>query len=572
MDLPYRRPIGRPKVYLTEEERQEARKRSIRDSVRRFRRKKKEEKSTSTTPDVIAEDVVRIHAGGEDELALTIPLLCMSYSPSPGISITTSGASHKECHMLTYFQSVVLYDLRGYIASDFWDRALLQAVHQESAVYHAVLALASIHSALIGGPIDDLTIAPQRAIDKGSTQKALTVRSRQFTRYTCGMPTTAPEDEDDNDNSVGKIMYSLTPTWTRFGLHQCNRAIRELLDKVSRSHSQKLTKPGSLTTRETILICCILFICIETVLNNQNMVLMHVKHGIEILQELREPTLSDEAVLDQPDGSMTTTSASQSASIVSNSTLANVFKALYASSGAWLHFPELASLHHDDILDAPDPVDPNNVTVQHMRPFASLEEAKSALDGLTGRFLSQPTADSDPRPNPTGTSILFEGRIRKAALLAWQARLDAFVRWRYSSQVNLPLAPEESLGLWSLQCAVGVPWILSIIGHTDGIMPAKYNDKMELFVRMLQKRNVMEAQFIRSHPQRSLPKFSMDDSCISMLWHVVTNCSDSGVCEQAVRMLQCDLPRRICLWDSAGLAQLFMMWKDTIIARLRDNG
>ena len=61
----------------------------------------------------------------------------------------------------------------------------------------------------------------------------------------------------------------------RFSLEQYNKAIRQLGGRMS---------DGGSHAAETMLICCVLFICIESVRGNTDQALGHLENGLDILR------------------------------------------------------------------------------------------------------------------------------------------------------------------------------------------------------------------------------------------------------------------------------------------------
>jgi hypothetical protein len=118
--------------------------------------------------------------------------------------------------------------LSGYFDADFWNHFLLQFSHHSPAIWHSVLALSAFHE--------------QRLLSEDSARKNVDFLHR------------------------------------RYALQQYNQAINHLTGRVS---------TGQATT-EIVLVCCLLFMSIETLLGNMRGAVVHMSGGIQIVRSWKQ--------------------------------------------------------------------------------------------------------------------------------------------------------------------------------------------------------------------------------------------------------------------------------------------
>ncbi|KAH7348599.1 hypothetical protein BKA65DRAFT_500924 [Rhexocercosporidium sp. MPI-PUGE-AT-0058] len=131
----------------------------------------------------------------------------------------------QEKRAFEFFRHKTAVEMSGFFPSQFWDGLLLQASHSEPAIFHAVIALGSLHELYRDGKsavLGDISVSGKR----------------------------------------------------QFALQQSNKAIGYL------------TKPSTTCTPrsgEAILISCLLFVCLETFQGNHNGAIAHLESGLKIL-------------------------------------------------------------------------------------------------------------------------------------------------------------------------------------------------------------------------------------------------------------------------------------------------
>jgi hypothetical protein len=134
-----------------------------------------------------------------------------------------------------YLRERAIYDISGYFESEFWDRLVLQISHTEPTVRHALLALSSLCE---------------------------TYESKSINQ--------------DLNNDRDKFHL-------QFALQQYNKAVRLLADYLSTSQTQL----------DVILTSCLVFIWLEFLRDDFDAGLNHLKSGLKILDDFRQPATSE---------------------------------------------------------------------------------------------------------------------------------------------------------------------------------------------------------------------------------------------------------------------------------------
>lgn len=138
--------------------------------------------------------------------------------------------TYAEQRSFCYLRERAIYDISGYFQSEFWDRLVLQISHTEPVLRHALMALSSLCE---------------------------TYESQDL--------------KNINDTSRG-----------RFALKHYNRAVRLLGAHLSTSQPQL----------EVILTSCLVFVWLEFIRNDFHAGLNHLKGGLKILEDFRQPNKS----------------------------------------------------------------------------------------------------------------------------------------------------------------------------------------------------------------------------------------------------------------------------------------
>ncbi|KAI1106630.1 hypothetical protein F4804DRAFT_347583 [Jackrogersella minutella] len=159
------------------------------------------------------------------------------------------------------------------LGAGFWRRLVPQVGQSDAAVRHALIALGAAHqSAQLlqqdryeqqpSGAAADVGVSSR----SGSPDELLLQQNRQRMSY---ISTPPPED---NNNSYYIDQLEL------FMIQQYNLSIYHL-----QQHVQPGSSPESV---EITLICCLVFVCIETSRGNEHAALAHVVNGLQIIKAL----------------------------------------------------------------------------------------------------------------------------------------------------------------------------------------------------------------------------------------------------------------------------------------------
>ena len=163
---------------------------------------------------------------------------------SPYNISTNIAGNEEERRGFHFFRCRTVSEITGYFPSTFWTSFVLQASHFEPAIFHAMIALSSIHKDYeLNGHVYSGSI--------------------------------------DHDGQQ------------RFALQQSNKAIGYLRSHLSLAERQ---------SKEVVLIVCLLFICLETFQGNHQAAMAHLDSGMKILNSyLRQDSHStDDAVMASP--------------------------------------------------------------------------------------------------------------------------------------------------------------------------------------------------------------------------------------------------------------------------------
>ncbi|KAI0135307.1 hypothetical protein F4814DRAFT_444127 [Daldinia grandis] len=152
------------------------------------------------------------------------------------------------------------------LGASFWRRLVPQVGHSDPAVRHALIAL--------GAAYESMQLQQGRHQPEQSYQMAKTKQPAPRMSDRSGSPTEqsyvstlSPEDA-----------YQCADQLELFMIQQYNLSIY---------HLQRHVQPGSSSESvETTLICCLIFVCIETSRGNEAAALAHVANGLQIIKAL----------------------------------------------------------------------------------------------------------------------------------------------------------------------------------------------------------------------------------------------------------------------------------------------
>ena len=397
---------------------------------------------------------------------------------------STVDADAQERRVFHFFCHRTASEISGYLPSEFWDTLLLQASHTDPAILHAVVALGSLH--------EMYEEHGSRCLEDGV---ALDRR--------------------------------------HFALQQSNKAIQHLSTQLS------LSPPSG----EVILICCLLFICLETFQGDYQAALTHLNSGLRILGSLlhqdRHPTLPNE---------MSTYHDRQFV----ETTLAPLFIQLDLQASTYINTrPVNYELIADDLQAAVGPPVPGR--------FANLAEAQKSLNDQLHFMIHYEheawqklaAARSDPHHEPPDDlmAMFLEAHANhRARLETWLLTFNT-----YLTEYSVMLGSKE------LRAAI----VLKIHHITSKIvLEATLYDYETGFDELVDDfgRIVALAETLSKTPSSTAqsglkPAYYFGWGVLPSLYYTAVRCRDPTIRRKAHALLSA-APRREGVWDSLILASI----------------
>lgn len=402
-----------------------------------------------------------------------------SAKPSITIIYTDIVGQLDERRSFQHFRIRTADDLSGYFDSNFWNRLILQLSHSEPAIKHALIALGAAHESYQAGHADSL-----------------------------------------NSPSLA--------------LKQYNKAISCLKQQLL-SRSRRNT--------EVALICCVLFICFESVRGDYDAALLHLKSGIEILKNktiLADKDCSGEVPYLDPE--------------TDEDDLIELFTRLDVSASAFLDIqpPQLAMR----LSEALPYLETNT-------PFRDLVEARKYLQRLANMSirlaLSQHQYRGKPELLPVEAEI--ERRRLSSVVQQWAVKFDALLK----SPAMVDLSGRNLQGAFTLIAQQKTIYIiLEVSPHRDMRRLWSYEKDIENVVSICSW--LIRPSGTLPHPDSAspiihegrvggeAPKFTADMGVIAPLYYVAIHCPNQSIRQRALDLLK--VPRREGLWDSVLTSQI----------------
>lgn len=169
-------------------------------------------------------DGVSKPSNNEDRLTFTAPLTLSSFRPSQ-----MGWLGQRELLCLDLFRQRLIYSIVGYVARPAWKQLILQAMHEEAALCHAMIA---------------------------------------FSALDCG------EDDSSEKREDSKRVASRTRPSSRFALDHYGKGITALRRLISQGDSRSIN---------VALLCALLCICFELRMADPRMCLSHLEYSLGIL-------------------------------------------------------------------------------------------------------------------------------------------------------------------------------------------------------------------------------------------------------------------------------------------------
>ncbi|KAL4965817.1 Zn(II)2Cys6 transcription factor domain-containing protein [Aspergillus stella-maris] len=157
--------------------------------------------------------------------------------PIPPLTLFTNPSTALERRSFQFFYERTVPSLLGYTGSDFWNRLVLQVSQREKPVWHALIALGSLH-------------------------------------------------ENFEGDRVVPGLWLRRRGWDSFALTEYLCAIRALLGGGGEGGGKRDGGEWSKSVPvDVCLICCILFACFEVLSSHYDSAIGHIRGGIKIMKE-----------------------------------------------------------------------------------------------------------------------------------------------------------------------------------------------------------------------------------------------------------------------------------------------
>ncbi|KAG0647585.1 Aspercryptin biosynthesis cluster-specific transcription regulator [Hyphodiscus hymeniophilus] len=406
---------------------------------------------------------------------------------NPSLAITLGpysdlDADAQERRGFYFFCHRTAAEISGYLPSEFWDTLLLQASHTDPAILHAVIALGSLHE-----------------IYEEHTSRCL-------------------EDGEALDRR-------------RFALQQSNKAISHLGTQLA------LAPPSG----EVILICCLLFICLETFQGDYSAALTHLDSGLRILGSLmhqdRHPALASDLPTYHDRG------------FVEN-TLAPLFTQLDLQASTYLNTRTVNYKLIAKDLDAAPPIP---------EQFTSLTEAQECLNSQlhymlhyeneAWQRLAEAKDGSDYETPDELMSMFLDAQANHRTLLEkWLMTLNGYLT-NYSVKMgSKELRAAVVLKIHHITCKILLE--ATLFDHETG-----FDELVDEFGRIVALAETFSK--ISSSTQRSgtKPSYSFGWGVLPSLYYTAVRCRHPIIRRRALALLSAS-PRREGVWDSLILASI----------------
>jgi hypothetical protein len=383
-----------------------------------------------------------------------------------------------------FFCSRTAGEISGYLPSEFWDTLLLQASHTDPAILHAVIALGSLH--------EIYEVHSSRCLEDG---EALDKR--------------------------------------QFALQQSNKAISHLSSQLSMS---------ALPSGEVILICCLLFICLETFQGDYGAALTHLNSGLRILGSLIHE--------DQYTTSPASRTSCHNRAFV-ESAITPLFIQLDLQASTYLNTRQVNyKLIAKDVEAVVGPPIPT--------AFTTLEEAQKSLLSQLHWMLHyeheawQRLHEAKDNPNSDTDSLLnvflAAQADHRAKLELWLQTLNAFLT-NYSVKMgSKELRGAVVLKIHHITCRVLLE--ATTYDHETG-----FDDLTDEFARIVALAETLSNISSATPGSSTRPAYSFDMGILPPLYYTAVRCRDPIIRRKALALLSAS-PRREGVWDSMVLAAI----------------
>jgi hypothetical protein len=313
-----------------------------------------------------------------------------------------------------------------------------------------------------------------------------------------------------------------------FSIEQSNTAMRLLRTHISN------TAPRS---GETVLIACLLFICLETFQGNHKSALTHLDSGLKVLQScLRNeaPSFCTELSITRPSRSFV------------ESSLVPVFARLDIQASTHI---VSRPLHCDLVLKSLDIEDAPAMP----ESFSTVYEASECLLALVYYMFHlqqvahgyyDPTREGSPYKCPEGLVVMFltAREQNRNQLDVWLDKLNIFLN---KSRSNMSMRDLRA----SILLKVHYLFVAIMLGASGANDETKFDNFTAEFLQMLKLAESLLVPSTATEQSGQKPSFIFDSNIIPPLYLCVTRCRDPQLRRRGLGLLW-GLNSREGIWDS----------------------
>lgn len=402
-----------------------------------------------------------------------------------------------EIDLFYHFRTCTMQDLEtASTPTDFWYFHVLPLAHSVEPIKYAICALGGVHKSFKSQAI-------------GSSAGALVIRDLE-----------------------------------RVSIEQYNQAIH---------HIKAYSQLSNLNT-EAILTCCIIFICIETLLGRYVEALRHLQSGCALLTSLQELSYDDTGLTPRQD-------RQEKTRFLDN--IVTMFSKLGQDITSYVGFNVIPQLYDyiNTGLEAPDPIIPFKSAAAAAKSLFHIDVEWTSRVYLPGRRIADFTAVMGPKTDQTlcGSSTNNWASKKGCAdsipqlFKTWRERFDLF-----RSQVDMKALPRQDQHQVMILSMAQEFWeaLLELNSFEETIMPERCDP-------ILQKAE----QLVRCKVFDAIPIFVFDANLVPSMSIICTLCQDIDVQRRCIRVLR-SVRRREGIWDSQQVADIL---ESMVIGRERNQ-
>ncbi|KAH7020307.1 hypothetical protein EDB80DRAFT_633763 [Ilyonectria destructans] len=390
-----------------------------------------------------------------------------------------------EIDLFYHFRTCILQDLEtASTPTDFWYFHVLPLAHAVEPIKYAIFALGGVHKSFKSQSI-------------GSLAGTLAIRDLE-----------------------------------RVSIEQYNQAIHHL-----KAYSQL----SNLNT-ETILTCCIIFICIETLLGRYVEALRHLQSGCALLTSLQELSYDDTGLTPRQD-------RQEKTRFFDN--IVAMFSKLGQDITSYVGFNVIPQLYYyvNTGLEAPSPITPFESAAAAVKSLFHIDAEWTSRAYLPGRRIADCTA---------GIGQKTDQSLRRSSNNDWSSKKGCtesipqlFKMWRqrfdlFKSQVDMKTLPKQDQHQVMILSMEQECWAAFL--------------ELDLFEQTLQPERCdpilqKAEQLVQCKVFDAIPIFVFDANLVPLMAVICTSCQDIDIQRRCIRVLR-SVRRREGIWDSQQVADI----------------